>query len=226
MKNVRELVGQNFSNQEGGVAAMMTPQWIKNSLMVACAAISLVALTGCLKAKGDTVQEQRTNIHNMERQALADLYKEKPGVKARLEKAVGYAVFSNVNVKILAVASGQGYGRAVDNATKKETFMRMAELGGGVGLGVSDFRAVMIFHDKESFKNFIETGMEFSGKASAEAQSGDQGMAARQEMKAAGAGADDVQMLQNVEVYQLTKNGLMYQAMLYGTKYWKDSDLN
>jgi hypothetical protein len=84
----------------------------------------------------------------------------------------------------------------------------------------------MIFHDKETFKNFIETGMEFSGKASAEAQSGDQGMAARQEMKAAGAGADDVQMLQNVEVYQLTKNGLMYQAMLYGTKYWKDSDLN
>jgi len=42
----------------------------------------------------------------------------------------------------------------------------------------------------------------------------------------AGAGQDDVQMVQNVEVYQMTKHGVMAQAMLYGTKYWKDSDLN
>jgi lipid-binding SYLF domain-containing protein len=162
----------------------------------------------------------------MSKQALADLYKEKPGVKARLEKAAGYAVFSDVNVKIFMLGNGQGYGMAVDNATKKETFMRMAELGGGVGLGMSDFRAAMIFHDKQAFKNFIETGMEFSGKASADAQSDEQGMAARQEAKVAGAGQDDVQMVQNVEVYQMTKNGVMAQAILYGTKYWKDSDLN
>jgi lipid-binding SYLF domain-containing protein len=162
----------------------------------------------------------------MSKQALADLYKEKPGVKARLEKAAGYAVFSDVNVKIFMLGNGQGYGMAVDNATKKETFMRMAELGGGVGLGMSDFRAAMIFHDKQAFKSFIETGMEFSGKTSAEAQSSDQGMSARQEMKAAGAGADDVQLVQNVEVYQMTKTGVMAQAMLSGTKYWKDSDLN
>lgn len=201
-------------------------QWMRNSLPAACVVVSLLALTGCYTAKGETAADKRTTIRNMTHQALADLYKEKPGAKARLEKAVGYAVFSNMNVKILAMASGQGYGMAVDNATKKETYMRMAELGGGLGLGVSDFRAIMIFHDKDAYTNFIEKGMEFSGKASAEAQAGDQGMAARQEAKLAGAGQDEVQMMQGVEVYQLTKNGLMYQAMLYGTKYWKDSDLN
>lgn len=200
--------------------------WIKRSLPVTCAALSLLALAGCYKAKGESAEDKRAFIRTMQHQTLADLYKEKPGVKARLEKAVGYATFSDINVKILALASGQGYGVAVDNATKKETFMRMMELGGGVGLGVSDLRAVMIFHDKDSFKNFVEKGMEFSGKASAEAQSGEQGMAARHEQKLAGAGEDDVQMMQGVEVYQMTKNGLMYQAMLYGTKYWKDSDLN
>ena len=201
-------------------------QWIKNSLPVACAVMSLVALAGCYKAKGESAEDKRAFIRTMHQQTLADLYKEKPGVKARLEKAVGYATFSDINVKILALASGQGYGVAVDNATRKETFMRMMELGGGLGLGVSDLRAVMIFHDKQSFKNFVENGMEFSGKASAEAQSGETGMAARQEAKMAGAGEDDVQLMQGVEVYQMTKNGLMYQAMLYGTKYWKDSDLN
>ena len=201
-------------------------QWIKHSVPMACAVIGLLALTGCYKAKGETAGDKRTFIRTMQHATLAELIKEKPGVKDRLNKAVGYAVFSDVNVKILAMASGQGYGVAVDNATRKETFMRMAELGGGFGLGVSDLRAVMIFHDKQTFKNFIETGMEFSGKASAEAQSGDKGMAARQEVKAAGAGADDVQMLQNVEVYQITKNGVMAQAMLYGTKSWKDNELN
>jgi lipid-binding SYLF domain-containing protein len=154
------------------------------------------------------------------------LIKEKPDVQARLNTAAGYAVFSNLNVRILAVGSGQGYGIAVDNATRKETFMKMMELGGGLGMGVSDFRAVMIFHDKQALKNFVENGLEITGKAGAEAQSGEQGMATRQEAKIAGAGADDVQVLQGVEVYQLTQNGVMGQAMLYGTKYWKDAELN
>ncbi|WP_455378079.1 hypothetical protein [Petrachloros mirabilis] len=102
---------------------------------------------------------------------------------------------------------------------KKTTYMRMMELGGGFGLGVSDFRAVMIFHDPKAFKNFLETGLEFTGKAGAEAQSGEQGMAIRQEAKLAGAGQEDIQLFQGVEVYQMTKAGLMGQAMLYGTKY-------
>lgn len=198
----------------------------QRSLSMACAAFCMFTLTGFLGAKGDTPAEKRATIQEMTKQTLRDLYKEKPGVQTRLEKAAGYAVFSNLNVKIFMLGSGQGYGMAVDNATKKVVYMKMVELGGGVGLGVSDFRAVMIFHDKDAFKKFVETGIEFSGKAGAEAQSGDTGMATRQEAKLAAAGADDVQLVQGVEVYQLTKNGVMGQAMVYGTKYYQDKDLN
>jgi len=198
----------------------------QRSLVLTSATICLFALTGFLGAKGDSPQEKRANIQDMTKHTLADLYKEKPTVKTRLERAADYAVFSNLNVKILMLGSGQGYGMAVDNATKKVIYMKMVELGGGVGLGVSDFRAVMIFHDKDAFKKFVETGIEFSGKASAEAQAGDTGMAARQEAKLATAGPDDVQLVQGVEVYQLTKNGVMGQAMVYGTKYYQDSELN
>lgn len=204
----------------------MMPQWARAAIVSVCAVTSFVALTGFFGAKGDSAEEKRANIRDMQRQTLADLYKEKPGVQARLEKAAGYAVFSNMNVKIFMVGSGNGYGVAVDNATKKEIFMKMLEVGGGVGLGVSDFRAVMIFHDKDAFQKFVDTGIEFTGKAGAEAQSGDQGMAMRHEEKLATAGEENVQLFQGVEVYQMTKNGVMGQAMLYGTKYWKDSDLN
>lgn len=204
----------------------MIPRWITGVVLAACAVTSLVGMTGFFGAKGDTAEEKRAHTREMRSQTLADLYKEKPEVQARLEKAVGYAVFSNMNVKIFMVGSGNGYGVAVDNTTKKETFMKMLEVGGGVGLGVSDLRAVMIFHDKDAFQKFVDTGLEFSGKASAEGQVADQGMAVRQEAKLAAAGEEDVQLFQGVEVYQLTKNGVMAQAMLYGTKYWKDSDLN
>jgi hypothetical protein len=32
--------------------------------------------------------------------------------------------------------------------------------------------------------------------------------------------------LSDVEVYQITKNGIALQATLQGTKYWQDADLN
>lgn len=199
---------------------------IKNAVAIVCAAISVVALAGCYGAKGGNAESKREYIRKTASQTLADLYKEKPAVKARLDKAAGYAVFTNLNVKIFVLGSGQGYGMAVDNASRKETFMRMAEVGGGVGLGASEFRAVMIFHDQKAFKDFLGAGMEFAGKAGAEAQTGDQGMAARQEAKVGSAGEEGVQIIQGVEVYQMTSTGLMAQAMLYGTKYWKDGDLN
>ena len=55
---------------------------------------------------------------------MPDLYNGKPAVKARLEKAARYAVFSNLNVKSFILGSGQEYGMAVDNASKKTVYMK------------------------------------------------------------------------------------------------------
>jgi lipid-binding SYLF domain-containing protein len=215
-----------YQYEQGKEATMWNRRGTRSAVIIVCAAISVVALAGCYGAMGGSAASKREHIRMMTSQALADLYKAKPAVRTRLEKAAGYAVFSNFNLKIFVLGSGQGYGMAVDNATKKETFMKMAEVGGGVGLGGSEFRAVMIFHDQQAFKDFLKNGMEFSGKASAEAQAADQGMAASQEAKVGSAGEEGVQLIQGVEVYQMTKTGLMAQAMVYGTRYWKDSDLN
>lgn len=43
---------------------------------------------------------------------------------ARLEKAARYVVFSNLNVKSFIIGSGQEYGMAVDNASKKTVYMK------------------------------------------------------------------------------------------------------
>jgi lipid-binding SYLF domain-containing protein len=165
-------------------------------------------------AKG-TVEERQEKARSMRDTVLADLYKEKPELKARIKKAEGYAVFSNVGVNLVFASFAGGYGIVVDRKGH-EVFMKMGSAGIGIGLGVKDFRGVFIFHDKDKLQKFIDKGWDFSGQADAAAKSDTKGG----QIAAAG------NVIDGVELYQLTKNGLALQATLQGTKYWKDKDLN
>ena len=92
----------------------------------------------------------------------------------------------------------------------------MGELGIGIGLGVKDFRAIFIFHDKATMNRFIESGWQVGGHADAAAVADDKGV---------GAVGGEV-LIDNITIYQLTKTGLALQATVKGTKYWKDDELN
>ncbi len=58
---------------------------------------------------------------------------------------------------------------------KTKTFMKMASLGVGIGLGIKDFRAVFIFHNRYGYDDFIEKGWDLSAGADAAAKSGNKG---------------------------------------------------
>ena len=160
--------------------------------------------------------EKRAEVRKMRDETLADLYKEKPELKSRINKAAGYGVFSNLGINVLLLSTARGGGLIVDNATGKETFMKMGSVGAGVGMGVKDFRAVFIFHDREVLKDFVDKGWEFGGQADAAAKSEEKGGAAE--------GKASAQM--GMEIYQFTETGLALQATVQGTKYWKDKNLN
>jgi len=159
--------------------------------------------------------ERREKTRQMHDAVLADLYKQKPELKARIKQAAGYAIFSNVGINLVLASFAGGTGVAVDKKGH-ETFMKMGSAGIGLGLGVKDFRGVFIFHDKDKLEKFIAKGWDFSGQADAAAKSDTKGG----QIAAAG------NVVDGVELYQLTKNGLALQATLQGTKYWKDRDLN
>ena len=93
--------------------------------------------------------------------------------------------------------------------------MKMGEVGVGLGLGVKDFRAVMVFHTDKAYKDFIDFGWSFGGNADAAAKASDQGVAAGKEA-----------VIDDVTIYQMTESGLALQATLKGVKFWKDGDLN
>jgi lipid-binding SYLF domain-containing protein len=178
-------------------------------------AIALALFLGAC-VSGANVSDKRATVQQMRAETLAKLYKLEPGAKTRIRKAAGYAVFSNVGVNVILVSAGGGWGVVRNNGTRKDTFMRMASAGLGLGLGVKDFRGVFVFTDKKYLNWFVERGWDASAQADAAAKAGSKGDA--------WAGAVDV--APGIKLYQITENGLALQATIQGTKYWKDGKLN
>jgi len=174
-----------------------------------------VSFAGCATTKGNTAAEKRVAIDAMQNEVLTELYLEKPDVKAQIANAEGYAVFSNVNVSLLLASFGGGFGVVRDNRFARRTYMKMGEVGVGLGAGVKDFRIVMVFHNKTALDQFIEKGWTFGAQADAAAKASDKGGAIGGEAS-----------VRNVTIYQLTKAGLALQATIKGTKFWKDPALN
>src|SRR6478609_7811794 len=63
----------------------------------------------------DTPDEERAKIQKKSAEVLEDLYKLDPSAKVKVEKSVGYAVFSNVGVNLFVVAAAGGSGKVVEN---------------------------------------------------------------------------------------------------------------
>ncbi|MBD3587409.1 hypothetical protein HHX48_16855 [Salinimonas sp. HHU 13199] len=177
--------------------------------------VSLTALSGCASMGDGTIAEKRQAILEMQDNALARLYREKPDTRAQLQDSAGYAVFSNANVNVIFLAAGTGYGVVNNNATGEKIYMNMAEGGVGLGIGAKDYRLVMVFHTQRSLNYFVENGWTAGGNADAAAKAGSKGLSFEGEG-----------YLGNVTVYTMTESGLALQATVKGTKFWKDSQLN
>ena len=178
--------------------------------------LAAVLFAGCATIQGNNISEQRQSVLDMRNKTLVRLYDEQPVAKEQIKGAAGYGVFSNINTNIFLLSTGSGYGVVTDNKGKNPTYMKMMTLGGGLGLGLKDFRAVIIFRKREDMERFVEKGWEFGGQADAALKSGNKG--------AAYSAAQTVDF--DIITYQLTENGAALQATLQGTKYWKHKDLN
>jgi lipid-binding SYLF domain-containing protein len=185
---------------------------MKYLIMIAVALVYLLPA----QARADSNAEQIAAIQRMQDHTLARLFREKPETRREIKNAVGYAVFSSGELAVLWVSAGYGHGIAHSNREDSNTYMKMAKVGVGLGLGAKDFNTVFVFHDANAFHEFINTGLDLSGTADVAAKAGTNGAAAS-------GGAD---VLAKTNVYQLTDSGLMAQAMLQGTKYWRDDTLN
>lgn len=178
--------------------------------------VVLVVSTFAVAADESKVDKDRQEIRKRTKEILVQLYKAEPSAKASIQRSAGYAVFSNFGMKIFVAGSGTGKGVAVDNKTRKETFMKMVELQAGLGFGIKKFSLVWVFEKPDALAKFVDSGFELGGQASAGAKAGEKGAAFQ--------GALAVEP--GVWLYQLTEKGVALELTAKGTKYYKDDDLN
>jgi lipid-binding SYLF domain-containing protein len=144
-------------------------------------------------------------------EALEELFAEKVKAKELYEKSYGWAVFDNLKLAF-GFSGGGGNGVAVRKDNGERTYMKMGTGGVGVGLGIAEYQVVFLFEDPQTFDNFVEKGWQADAGATA----------------AAGTSAAEAKtnFVNGLAIYQLTEKGLMANADIAGTKYWKNKKLN
>ncbi len=173
-----------------------------------------IFVQACASTSNQNVDQRRQSIDNMRANTLNKLYKEKPYAADSIERAAGYAVFSNANVNLIFASAGGGHG-VVHSNSGAVTYMKMGEVGLGLGLGAKDYRLVFVFHTKTAMDRFVNDGWAFGGQLDAAAKAQEKGDAVGGELT-----------VDNITIYQLTETGLALQATIKGTKFWRDDSLN
>jgi len=194
---------------------------------------------GQILGQKKTPEERRTEIHEERSAILKKISEAKPEITAKLENAPGYATFSAVNVNLLLLATARGSGVVMDNQSNTETFMSIISVGGGVGAGIKDLRALLVFNDHDTLREFVSSGWSFGAQADASLKSGDKGAAIGEGISVSAdteeggidtaLGATTSESLQtetSIEVYRITESGISLQATIAGTKFSKIDELN
>lgn len=184
---------------------------MKNLLIL----FSALLLSACANHTSLSKPEQRKVILDMESSVLKEMYSKNPSLRAVVAESPGYAVFSNANINLILASFGSGYGVVTNRKSKAKTYMKMGEVGIGLGVGVKDFRILIVFDNQSAMNDFINSGWGFGGQADAAVKSNNKGGAVGGEKSISG-----------FRVYQITKAGVALQATLKGTKFWKDDLLN
>lgn len=167
----------------------------------------MLPLTAFAKLSDKNIRETL----EMRTEVLAQLYNNNPEAQDLIASAEGYAVFNNGGVNLIFLSAGSGKGVVHDNRSGADTYMRMATGGVGIGLGIKDYRTVIVFHKRAMLDQFVDKGWDLSGQADAAAKIDDTGGEAN--------ATDSV--VSGLTVYNLTQKGLALQATIQGTKYWK-----
>jgi lipid-binding SYLF domain-containing protein len=147
----------------------------------------------------------------LKQEAKAMKIEDNAKAKSLYEKAYGWAVFDNLKLAF-GFSGGGGNGVAEVKETGKKTYMKMGTAGVGIGIGVNKYQVIFLFQDSKTFDNFVNKGWQADAGATA----------------AAGEHAAEVKtdFVNGMAIYQITEKGLIANADIAGTKYWKNKKLN
>jgi lipid-binding SYLF domain-containing protein len=143
--------------------------------------------------------EKRAYLAELETTTLAELVTKSPEIQDEVDRAVGYAVFSNQATKVPVVGGGEGIGVVVDSETGDRSYLKVSRLDVGGGLGVRTYRLVILFFDREPLHKLAGGKVEVG--AGIEAGAGDSDVGT-------GAGGIGGSKKEKYALYQLSEKGV------------------
>ena len=174
----------------------------------------LLALSTSVFADSDAINE-KAKINKMAKATLAEFYALDQNNRTLIENSAGYGIFSNTHVSVIVASLGGGSGVVFNKMADSTVYMKMAELGIGLGAGLKEQHFILVFDSAESLTRFCEKGWVLGSRADATAQSANKGKALDIETATHG-----------VQVFQFSKRGLVLEATVKGNKFWPDEKLN
>jgi lipid-binding SYLF domain-containing protein len=156
-------------------------------------------------------ESKRMKLDETAEEALQALFAENAKAKELYDGSYGWAVFDNLKLAF-GFSGGGGNGVASVKDTNQKTYMKMGTAGVGFGLGANKYQVIFLFQDSQTFDNFVNKGWQADAGATA----------------SAGTNAAEVKtgFVNGIAIYQMTEKGLMANADIAGTKYWKNDKLN
>lgn len=173
------------------------------------------AITGNKPSQAD-ISADRQEVQTAPQGALSSLYAIQPGARRDIERAAGYAAFSTFGMKLMIAGGSSGKGMAVNKRTGSQTYMKMLQVQGGLGFGMSRNQLIFVFTTEPALADFISTGWEFGAQANLSAMAGGEG----------GMFTGAAQISPGVYLYQITETGLNATLTVAGTRFFVDSDLD
>lgn len=127
-----------------------------------------------------------------------------PGLRQKLDGAVGYAILPNVAKGAVGIGGAGGKGVLFENgrATGKVT---LSQVTVGLQLGGQTYSELILFQDQSALDHFKRGEFTMSAQMSAVAAT-------------AGASAT-ARSINGVQVFTITKGGLMYEASIGGQRF-------
>ena len=156
-------------------------------------------------------ESKRMKLDETAEEALQALFAENPKAKELYDNSYGCAVFDNLKLAF-GFSGGGGNGVAKARESGQKTYMKMGTAGVGLGLGANKYQLIFLFQDSQTYDNFVNKGWQADAGATA----------------SAGEHAAEVKtgFVNGIAIYQMTEKGLMANADIAGTKYWKNDKLN
>ena len=156
-------------------------------------------------------EEKREKIDTRAAENLEALLAASPKAAELFELSYGWAGFHNLKLAA-GVTAGGGKGVVVSRETDDRVYMEMATVGVGVSVGGQKYDVIFLFETEEHLHKFVKDGWEANASANAAAWKSGVNTATN--------------FIDGLAIYQMTDGGLMVNADIAGTKYWRDGNLN